>query len=217
MSSFCQDRNLLSMEPIIFIASGFPSQKIAIGSDGALSGTTFTSASSDFSSASVAAGMVLCTYTSIPAEGSAFEIVSVDSATTLTVSVLRADTDATPVAPPAGTNLLFYVRTFQPQIATVSATLSEKLRQMTEVAGIAAADFADSNQLQIATAYGVLASVFVARAENAAASDANWIKAEHYRREYQKLQLQLRLVVDLDGDGRAEQTRTLGNVALRRA
>jgi hypothetical protein len=37
-----------------------------------------------------------------------------------------------------------------------------------------------------------------------------------YRQEFQRLQLQLRLATDANGDGRTGQTRTLGNVVLRR-
>jgi hypothetical protein len=216
MSQFCTDRDILAIEPNAFLAGGFPSQELAAGSDGAVTGTTFTSAASDFQPAAVEAGMVLCTYTTTPAEGTACEIVSVDSATSLTVSVLRADSEAPAVPPPEGSELSFRVRTFAPQIKSVSDTLARKLRQLAEVGGLAAADFADSAQLARVCAYGVLAAVFVARAENATPADANWIKAEHYRNEFRRLQLQLRLSVDADGDGRAEQTRALGNVALRR-
>ncbi|MHC4981545.1 MAG: hypothetical protein ACYTF6_00040 [Planctomycetota bacterium] len=216
MSEFCKDRDLQAVEPAIFLTSGFPCQELITGTDGVFSGTTFTSASSDFQAAGIVGGMVLCTYSTTPAEGSAFEIVSVDSATTLTVSVLRADPTADPVAPPAGSDLSFFIRTFAPQISGVSATLAEKMRLISEVSGIAQADFADSAQLARTCAYGTLASVFVARAENATPSDANWIKAEHYRNEFLRHQLQLRLVVDSDGDGQAEASRTLGNVTLRR-
>ena len=216
MSMFCQDRDLLSGEPVIFIGGGFVGQELTSGSDGAISGTTFTSATSNFTSAGVAEGMVLCTYADSPAEGSAVEVVSVDSATQLTVSVLRADTAGDAVPPPAGAGLNFYVRTFAPQIAGISATLAEKLRQAVEVAGVSSADFADSQQLRATTATGCLSAIFVARADNAADQDANWTKAEHYRRQFARQQLQLRLAVDADGDGEAEQTRTLGNISLRR-
>jgi hypothetical protein len=216
MNRFCQDRDLLGIEPIVFLGSGFPAQEMIRGSGAALSGTTFTASGANFTAAGVAPGMVLCTYTTVPAEGTVCEIVSVNSQTQLTVSVLRADPAASPVAPKAGTGLSFHVRTFDPQVRGVSDTLAEKLRQMAEVAGIRSADFADSTQLRVAAAYGALGSIFVARAENAQPGDANWIKAEHYRQEFRRLQLQLRLVVDANGDGKAEQTRTLGNVALRR-
>jgi len=216
MSEFCKDRDLLAVEPVVFLGGGFPCQELVAGTNGAVSGTTFTSAGTDFQAAGITNGMVLCVYTTIPAEGSALEVVSVDSATALTVSVLRADPDSDPVGPPAGSDLSFRLRTFRPQIRGVSDTLAEKMRLISEVSGIAQADFANSAQLARTCACGALASIFVARAENAAPSDANWTKAEHYRGEFLKLQLQLRLVVDRDGNGRAEQTRTLGNVTLRR-
>ena len=91
-----------------------------------------------------------------------------------------------------------------------------KLKELSEATGIAGADFADSEQLRITTAYGVLAGIFLAQADNARPHDANWIKAEFYRTEFRRAQNQLRLVVDSDGDGIAEQTRTLGNVFLKR-
>ena len=216
MSTFCQDRDLLSAEPRVFLDGGFRSQQLVSGADGALAGTTFTSASSNFQAAGVQAGMVLTTYTASAAEGNALEVISVDSATSLTVSVLRADSDDAAIPPSPGTNLNFRLRTYLPQILGTSATLSEKLRQTPEVSGIASADFADSAQLRRATCYGTLSSIYVARAENASPSDANWVKAEHYRNRFRAAQSQLRLTVDADGDGTAEQTRALGNVTLRR-
>ena len=57
MSMFCQDRDLLSSEPVLFIGGGFVGQELTSGSDGAISSTTFTSAGSNFTSAGVAAGM----------------------------------------------------------------------------------------------------------------------------------------------------------------
>jgi len=213
---FCQDRDLLCIEPIVFLSGDAIGRRLIGGGDGAISGTTFTSAGSNFISSGLEAGMVLCTYDAIPAEGLAWEILSVDSATALTISVLRATTEDPAVAPPAGTGLSFYVRSFSPQTQSVSATLAEKLRQLAEVAGIASADFADSAQLRVTTAHGALAGVFLARADNARPHDANWIKAEFHRAEFLRCQEQLRLAVDLDGDGVAEQTRTLGNVYLKR-
>lgn len=212
----CQDRNLLSIEPCIFLDGGFRSQQLVGGSDGVLSGTTFSSAGSDFSQAAVQAGMVLTTYATVPSEGIAVEIITVDSATALTVSLLRASTDDDALPPPAGTNLKFHIRTFAPQIEATHATLCEVLRQISEASGVSTADFADSSQLRMTIAYGALSSVFVARAANADACDANWIKAEHYRGLFRRFQSQLRLAVDTDGDGVAEETRTLGNITLRR-
>ena len=149
MIPFCQDRDLLGIEPVVFIGQSLPSQQLAAGNNGRLAGLFFTASDGDFLSAGVKEGMVLCVWTTTSSEGYACEIVSVDSATQLTVSVLRADETAAPVAPSPGENLSFCVRTYGPQIQNVSVALAEKLRRMREVEGVRAADFADSRQLRL--------------------------------------------------------------------
>ena len=216
MANECKDRDLLAIEPDVFTGGGFDSQQMIAGTGGAVSGTTFTDASADFPAANIEAGMVLCVYSTVPAEGRCYEIISVDSAAALTVSILRADRDGDPVAPPAWTGLKYYINTFAPQIAESEATLHEKLRQLGEADGISSSEFVDSSQLRKAVALGSLASVFTARASNATGDDANWVKAEFYRRQHVAAVGTLRLAKDIDGDGLAEHTRTLANVSLRR-
>ncbi len=216
MTSYCQDRDLLSIEPIVFMGGGFPGQQLTTGTAGQLTGATFSAAGADFSTATVQGGMVLCTYTTTPEEGSLYEIISVDSATTLSVSVLRANTDDAAIPPVDQSSLSFSIRTYSAQIASVCSALGEKLRQVSEVTAVAATDFADSTQLRQVAAQATLAAIFVARADNAQPTDANWIKAQHYRQLHRSMLLQLRLAVDADGDGLAEQTRSLGNVTLTR-
>lgn len=218
MRQFCTDRDLLSVEPAMFLGGGSPARELVRGDDGLLSGTTFSSAGGDFVSAGIKSGMVLTVYAATPAEGFALEIVSVDSPTALTVSVLRAGADDEAIAPPSGIGCgKFFVRTFDVQIARVSDALAEKLRRVCEATGISAGRFADSAQLAATACYGVLADCYTARSTGSEAADANWIKARHYRELFASAQLRLRLAVDIDGDGFAEQTRTLGNVQLRRA
>lgn len=215
MNEFCQDKDLLAMEPILYLGAGRSAQQLITAIDGTVVGTTLASTSSDFHSAGVAPGMVVTLFSSSSAEGQSFEIASVDSATHLTISVLRADaTD--PLIPPQASGNFFFVRTYRAQIQRVSQDLSEKLRQISEVTAVRAADFADSNQLRLTTAHGALAAIYAARAEAAVTADANWAKSEFYRNQFLRLQLLLRLAVDQDGDGFARQTRSLGNVSLRR-
>jgi hypothetical protein len=215
MDQFCNDVDLLAIEPGIFLGGGRPGQLLAAGAGGGISGTAFTATGRDFVAAGVTPGMVLCVYTTSPSEGVAYEIIDV-AAGQLVISVLRAYPNQSAIAPPAATGLSWQIFTFAAQISGVCRTLAEKLRQFQEVGGIKCADFADSSQLRATAANGTIASIFVARAENAALSDANWIKAEYYRRQFIAMQLAVRLVVDIDGDGVAKQTRTLGNVTLRR-
>jgi hypothetical protein len=123
MNQFCQDRDLLALEPGVFRGGGFITQQLAAGTDGAISGTTFTSAASNFVAAGVAADMVVTIFSAAASEGSAFEIVSVDSPTQLTVSVLRPEASGPAIAPTVG-GANFHVRTFGPQIQAVSRTLA---------------------------------------------------------------------------------------------
>lgn len=216
MPQFCQDRDLLSIEPLAYLSGAWQHQALATGNAGTQLGTTFTDTGADFVSNALAPGMVLVTWTTIPAEGLAWEIVSVDSATQLQVSVLRSSVDGPAIAPPAGTDLSWQVLSYASQIGDVSAALAEMLRHACEASPIAQADFVDSAQLRLCCATGVLERIFSARAENARPYDACWIKAEYFRTAWQQARAQLRLAVDLDGDGQAEETRSLGHCRLRR-
>lgn len=216
MNSFCQDRDLLLIEPTAFLSGGFAHQQILTGSDGVFSGTGFQSAGADFLAAGVSPGMVLVTTHSIGEEGSAWEIVSVNSATDLTISVLRGSTDDAPTAPPADSGLTYFIRSFAAQIADASQLLDETLRRLGETTDLSAANLVDSEQLRRITCYNVLASVFRARSEYAGPTDLNWIKSEYYAEESRRLRSGLCLASDLDGDGIAESTRSPGHVTLRR-
>ncbi len=216
MTNDCKDRDLLAIEPAIFTGGGFESQRLAAGTGATINGTTFSSDSADFVAANVEPGMVLCIYLAVPTEASSYEIVTVNSATSLTISVLRPDREGPIVAPPSGVALGYYLNTFSPQIAAARESLREKLQQIGETTGIDSADFVDSPQFRHAVAMAALAQVFTARASNATDADANWVKAEFYRRQHASAVGSLRLAKDANGDGVAEHTRTLSNVTLRR-
>jgi hypothetical protein len=217
MQPYCHDRDLLAIEPILFVGSGLACQQLLAASSAVVNGTTLTAAGVDFSAAGIAAGMVLTAWHTAPAEGLAVEIVSVDAPDSLTVSVLRPLADDPAVAPPIGASPNWFIRSYGPQIASVSQRLGERLREMCEAAGLASANFAPSSQLRTAAAIATLAEVFTARAQGPADTDANWIKARHYRQEYHRLVAHLRLATDADGNGLAERTRSLSNVTLRRS
>lgn len=216
MNNECTDRDLLAVEPILYVGGGLPAQVLAAGADGEIADGVFTREAADFVAAGVEEGMALCVWATTASEGAAYEVVGVRSPTQLAVSLLRADRDVPPLSPPDQSGLSFRVQTFVPQIRGVAAALAEKLRQLAEAAGVEFAGFVDSSQLRQVIVYGALAGIFAARAASPAA-EVNWIKAEHYRRMFREAQAQLRLAVDADGDGMAEQTRSLGHVTLRRA
>ncbi len=214
MTSFCTDRDLLALEPIVFL-QGTASQQFAAGSDGAFSTSVFNSASADFIAAGIAPGMVLTTSATIPAEGVCHEILSVDSATTLTVSILRTQDDDAAILPTDASGLAWRIRTFAANIVDTSATMGEELRQRDEI-DFDTADFVPSDQLRRLCAYGTLAAVFLGRCQHASEDDIHWIKAEHYRAEFRRQRNTLTLLTDTNGDNAAETSRSFGNVQLRR-
>jgi hypothetical protein len=216
MNRYCQDKDLLAIEPLLFADDDLAGQPFLRGSEAQLSGTDFHCEGVDFLAAGIEAGMVLRTYSNTPSEGHRLEIVSV-TASSLTVSVLRSSAEQTPIATVLDeeeTN--FAIHSYDLRIRIVSEMLAEKLRRICE-SDLSIVEFIDSQQLRQATVYGVLSEVFIARSESGDAKDAHWLKAEYYRQRFQKLLLQLRLAVDANGDGIAEKTRSLGNVTLRRS
>src|SRR5688572_9351031 len=100
--TFCTDIDLLHWEPNILVDAAFASQTLISGT-GNLAGTTFTIASGSFTTAHIAADQAIVLSGSI---AGAFPIVSVDSATQLTLSVLYDGlfpTTGNPVASPVAT------------------------------------------------------------------------------------------------------------------
>jgi hypothetical protein len=215
MNSITHDRDLLRIEPGIYLGGGFASRTLTAGTDGQLSDTAFTSASADFLAAGLAAGMVLCTWSDAPEEPSPVEIVSVNSATSLTVSVLRESDDAVPVGPSPGSDLGYFVRSYRPEIRQAADRLAQLLSTSRELREDGRPAFLDTAPLRRAIAVGSLATIFDARSDGAPDS-ADGIKARHYRRLWTEVRTQLRVAVDSDGDGRADQMRTLSHVTLRR-
>ena len=118
---------------------------------------------------------------------------------------------------PAGhsSGLTYCVRTLAAVIEQLGSELSERFRRIGESAGILPENFADSKALASTAAFGVLARVYRGMADSST-KDVRWLKAEHYAAEYERMCSRLRLSVDTNGDGTAEQTRSLGNVRLRR-
>src|SRR6185503_4774975 len=93
------DRDLLIMEPSVFTHAGEIATRLATATDGAVSGTALTSASSDFEAAGIAANNVAVI------AGAPVEVVNRVQATELEVSLPRATADDAKIAPGDGSGL----------------------------------------------------------------------------------------------------------------
>ena len=93
MISFCEDRDILKYEGILFSDLYFPWQILCQGLDGEVSGTTFTVSNENFVVSGAEAGGVIYLRNADGSLDGTYEIISVDSETELTVSVIRGSSD----------------------------------------------------------------------------------------------------------------------------
>ena len=217
MIYFSNDVDILRHEPILFGELHLPSQVLITGTGGALSGTTFTASGADFTSAFVTAGGVIYLQSSDGALDGVYEIVSVNSATQLTVSVIRSDCDDDAIAPPAATNISYRVSTFEPQASEVSFRLTEYfgIKPGNPASDIDAEDILDTDVLRSASVFAVVSDVYATLASEA--EDENlWKKSLHYQKLFEKARERCRLSIDIGSDGIADITKLGGAVRLVR-
>lgn len=209
---FSNDTDLLKYEPRLFTELYFPSQILASGTGGVLSGTTFTKTGANFITAGVAAGNVIYLKSAAGVLDGAYEIVSVDSAMQLTVSVVRADTSADAVAPPAANDAIYRIATFAPQAQEAALTLMRCF-------GIKADDaenLIEPEQLRVASVFAILASVYATLTGDAETSEELWKKSLHYRKLFEHAREILQLDVDTNADGTADKVKHGSEIRLVR-
>lgn len=217
MAEFSKDRDILKYEPVLFGELHLPSQVLSSGSDGVLDGTSFTSTSADFVSSQMAEGGVIYLSSSEEFTGGAFEIVSVDSANELSISVLRADAaDEAIASPVGGSDLAYRVSTFAPQAREVGGQLLEYFgfgrdgeKKITEE------DILNPSVLRRVSAFAVISSVYSLLAAEGS-DEGLWKKSRYYRRRFEKCRERCSLAVDIDGDEVTDVTKSYGVLYLKR-
>jgi hypothetical protein len=208
MVSFSNDADILKYEPILFGELHLPQQVLATGTGGTLSGTTFTASGADFVSAQVSAGGVVYLQSADGTLDGAYEIVSVDSATELSVSVIRSDAEMAAVAPPAATDVSYRISTFGPQTNEVGFQLTEHfgIRPGNPASEIEVEDILDTDVLKRASVFAVISSVYAMLASKV--KDENfWKKSLHYQKLFAKARERCRLSIDIGSDGVVDVTK----------
>lgn len=217
MTRFSNDVDILKYEPALFGELHLPWQVLATGAGGTLSGTTFTAGGADFVSAQIAAGGVAYLQSGDGSLDGAYEITSVDSVTQLTVSVVRADSDAEAVAPPAATDVTYRISTFDPQAVEAAFLLTEYfgIRPGSPASDYAAEDIMDTEVLRRASVFAVIASVYALLAGKHT-DESFWNKSLHYQRLFEKARARCQLSIDAGSDGVADLTRVGASARLVR-
>lgn len=217
MVSFSNDTDILKYEPVLFGELYLPGQVLAEGTGGTLSGTTFTVSGADFVSAQISVGGVIYLHTADSLLDGAYEIVSVDSATQLGVSVIRSDSEDTAVAPPAATGISYRISTFGPQAGEVGFRLTEHfgIKPGNPTSVYDAENVLDAGVLKRASVFAVISIVYAMLASQVK-DDNFWKKSLHYQALFERARERCRLNIDIDSDGVADVTRAGAFVKLVR-
>ena len=208
MISFSNDVDILKYEPILFGELHLPWQVLAAGTGGTLSGTTFTASGIDFIAAQVSAGGVAYLQATASSLDGTYEIVSVDSATQLSISIIRSNSTDAAVAPTSATDISFRISTFGPQINEVGFQLTEYfgIRPGNPASDIDVEDVLDTSVLRQASVFAVISGAYAMLAGKA--KDENfWRKSLYYQKLFGKAKARCRLSIDIGSDGLADVTK----------
>ena len=217
MAKFSKDVDILKYEPVLFGELYLQNQVLTKGSGGNLSGTTFTKTGTDFVGTSVESGHVIYLRSSDGVLDGIYEIVSVDSATQLTVSVMRTDVSDEAIAPPTGSDVSYRVSTLDPQAAEVGFQLTEHLGIKPGKASslVDTDDILDTTVLKQVSVFGIISNVYCMLAGQKQ-EDGFYAKSSHYRKLFEKAKERCRVAIDTDGDGLTEFMIDVGSSRLVR-
>jgi len=217
MLVFSNDVDILRYEAVLFSDLHFGWQVLCEADGGLLSGTTFSKQGEDFLSAGVSAGGAVYLRSQDGTLDGAYEIVSVDSATELTVSVLRTDGEDAAVGPGDASDVSYRVSTFAPQANEVALELTQYfgIRPGNPDSEYEVSDIMDTSGLRQTSVYGVLAKVY-ATLSGGADEDNFGQKSSHYQRLFEKARERCQVSIDINGDGVGERTNIGGSIRLVR-
>ena len=219
MNSFSSDVDIMRYEPSLFGDLHFAGQVLVGGTGGEVSGTAFNAENADFSAAKIVTGMVVYLQSADDVIDGAFEIVSVDSTTQLTVSILRADGQDEAIALRDADNISYRICTYQPQSSEIFLQLTQHFGLKPGVADgmYSADDILDGSVLRQVSVYGVLSIVFASLAGRSDDNEENfWKKSRYYRQLFEKALQRCRVCIDLGDDGITDSVRSGASVRLLR-
>jgi hypothetical protein len=218
--TFCTDTDLLHWEPNLLREAAFASQTLLSGT-GDLAGTTFT-VDGPVGAPTLLAAHVKPQQVIVLTGGTSgcYPIVSVDSATQLTLSVLYdglfpVGGNGVPGPLATADNLSFVIRTFWPQRRVVSdlllsaAGLDPTRSDIDEVVK-------NPQALRKAAVLGTLQMIYSALAAAAAEPEALTTRANLYERLYRRALRGTMVELDLNGDGAVDTARALNVLQLQR-
>jgi hypothetical protein len=206
------DVDLLTIEPSVFIDAEPASTNLLTLDDGVIAGVALTSASADFVASGIGQGHVAIV------NGEALEITERLSGTQLGVSRPRASGDDDAIAPPPGSGLEFKINTFARLIAQTQSDLLAALAIDGDDPDLPLdeADIVNADAVGRYLALRVIERAFSLASAIDVPDESLAARAAHYAALADDLAEGLAVLVDLDGDGEADQARHRRVCVLRR-
>ncbi len=209
---FSRDRDLVVYEPGLLRDVAWAGQR-RLSTTGSVSGTTLTLSSGSFDDAQVVAGQVVLF------DGVTLEIVSVESATAATVSLVRGDVSGGAVPPISASNWSVEVYDFSPQRAIVHRQVLAMLgidAPGEDSSGVDESMVTNPGALTRLECLGTLHLIYSGAAAPGRGGDRFEQRVELYRERYRREREAVVAMIDMDGDGIAEATRRPNAFVLMR-
>ena len=218
MNTFSSDIDILKYEPALFGDLHFAGQVLTTGSGAVISNSQLTATDADFSGAQIAAGMVVYLQNDDGDIDGVYEIISVDSAAQLTLSILRADSDSDAIALPDAADVNYRICTYQAQSNEMFLRLAQHfgLRPGASDGEYSVDDILDTSVLKQVSVYGILSIVYATLAGSSNDDETFWEKSKYYKQFYEMALQRCRVSIDLGDDGVADYVRSGASVRLLR-
>jgi hypothetical protein len=215
--TFSTDSDLLLWEPNLLSDAAFMSQTLIAGTAD-LANTTLSIAGGNLLTSHVQPDQVVILGGTI---SGCFPIVSVDSASSMTISILYEgvwpdQATKTPSRVGSATALTFAVRTFYAQRRLVADLLRRAIGIETIPADVAPPVILNPDALRRASTLGTLQMIYSALAAAAEAPDVYQIRADLYQRLYRRELSATAVHLDTDADGHVDLIRRPNVIVLRR-
>ncbi len=218
MNAFSNDVDLLRYEPAVFKGTTFAGQTLCRGSNGQVSAATFLASGENFISKQVRPGHVIYLSDGVGNIDGVYEVVSVDAAAQLTISVLRADPSGPSIPVGSGTNLFYRVGTFDAQAVEVMEVLTQILaiRPGRPDSPYSAEEIVDAGSLRPLSALMILQRIYSSLYQNEETDGVYMTKRDQYEKLARQAAGRRATQTDAGADGICEKTLTGDSIRLVR-
>ena len=219
MNSFSNDVDVLKYEPNLFGDLYFAGQILTSGNGATISSSILNATDGNFVNTQIAAGTVVSLHSADETIDGVYEIISINSATQLAISVLRADSQTDVIPVQDAEDVSFRICTYQAQSNELFLQLAQHFGLRPGIADgkYSVDDILDVSILKQVSVYGIISLVYATLAGRVSESEENfWKKSTYYKQLYEKAYQRCRITIDLGDDGVADSVRSGSSVRLLR-